>query len=133
MRTRIQKISKYTPSIFQGRLDLSSARRNFSLTVEHSVEQIFLRALLGALAILVCAYIYFVGSTIFNVIARKEAMAETANLTSVVSDLEREYFAVSHRLGPDDGTRLGLSPVSNTVYIHRPGNSASATLEINEI
>ncbi|OGG73638.1 hypothetical protein A3A40_01440 [Candidatus Kaiserbacteria bacterium RIFCSPLOWO2_01_FULL_54_20] len=134
MRARIQKISKYAPSIFQGKLDLSSARRSFSLTVEHSAEPVLLRVLLAALALFACAYIYFVGATILNVIARKEAMAETASLTSAVSSLGREYFAASQGLGPDDGVRLGLSPVSNTVYLHRPGNAAAAaTLESNEI
>ena|SRR3989338_5122680 len=133
MRARIQKISKYAPSIFQGKLDLSSARRGISLTVEHRSEPVLLRLILGTLAVLACTYIYFVGATIFNVIARKEALAETARLTSAVSSLEREYFAASQGIGPDDGARLGLSPVSNTIYIHRPGNAAVATLESNEI
>ncbi len=133
MRARIQKISKYAPSIFQGKLDLFSARRSFSLTIEHRAEPAFLRILLVTLAVFACAYIYFVGATILNVIAREEALTKMASLTSVVSSLEREYFSASQGLGPDDGARLGLFPVSNTVYIHRPGNAAAVTLESNEI
>lgn len=124
MRARIQKISRYAPSIFQGKIDFSSARRSFSLTVEHPFEPAILRILAGLILLLGFAYVYFVGATILNVVARKDAMSQSASLTSAVSNLEREYFALSHELGPDDGTRLGLAPVSDTVYVHRPGNTA---------
>lgn len=132
MRARIQKISKFAPSIFQGRLDFS-ARGGVSLTLEHPAERVMFRVLAGTLGILACAYVYFVGVSILNVIARKEALAQTASLASAVSSLERDYFAASQGVGPEDGVRLGLTPVSNTVYVHRPGNAALVTLPSNEI
>ena len=141
MRARIQKISKYAPSVFQGKLDFASARRGLSLTAEHPVEPVLFRALLGIVVALACAYVYFVGATILNVIARKEALAQTASLTSSVSGLEREYFAAAQNIGPEDGARLGLSPVSDALYLHRPGNlsagapaqAGTAAPESNEI
>jgi len=133
MRARIQKISRYAPSIFQGRLDFSGKRGGLSLTVEHPAERMVFRVLLGALAAFALLYIYFVGASILNVIARKEALAQTSRLTNAVSQLEREYFAASQGVGPEDGARLGLSPVANTVYVHRPGNAAAAALPSNEI
>lgn len=126
MRTRIQKISKYAPSIFQGKIDFSSRNKGFSLTVEHPAERIVFRTLVSALFLLAILYVYFVGATILNVVARKEAVAQTAHLASAVSELERDYFAISKAIGPEDGARLGLAPVANTVYIHRPGNAALA-------
>ncbi|MBI2612761.1 hypothetical protein HYW59_03030 [Candidatus Kaiserbacteria bacterium] len=133
MRARIQKISKYAPSIFQGKLDFHGRRPGFSLTAEHPAERLFLRLLISAVVVLACAYAYFVGATILNVIARKEALADSVNLATAVSKLEREYFAISQRVGPEDGTRLGLSPVSKTIYVHRPGNAALSDVARNEI
>lgn len=85
-----------------------------------------LRMLMGALAVLASLYVYFVGASVLNVIARKEALTQTASLTNAVSQLEREYFAASQGVGAEDGARLGLIPLENTIYIHRPGNAALA-------
>lgn len=133
MRTKIQKISKYTPSIFQGKIDFSPAHAGFSFVAEHPAERAALRILFIILATLACFYVYFVGTTILNVIGSKEARAESLRLTSVVANLEREYFTASHGLGPADGARLGLSPVSKTTYVRRPGNAAVASHQSNEI
>ncbi len=133
MRTRIQKISKYAPSIFQGRFSFAAQRTTFSFTAQHPLERSVFRMLMGVLLVLACAYVYFVGATILNVIAKKDALAQTAALATAVSTLEREYFSLSQKVGPEDGIRLGLSPVSDTAYVHRPGNAAAATIERNDI
>jgi len=135
MRARIQKISRYAPSIFQGKLDLAAPRRraSFALAAEHPGERAVFRLLGAILLILASLYVYFVGATILNVVARKEAVANTAALATAVSKLERDYFALSQGVGPEDGARLGLSPLSNVVYVHRPGATAVAAVESNEI
>ena len=94
--------------------------------MERPSERLLLRALLGSLMFLACAYMYFVGASIFNVIVRKDALSQSAELGGAVARLEREYFALSQELGPEDGERLGLRPVSNTLYVRRPGNAAFA-------
>ena len=132
MRARIQKISRHAPSIFQGRLTFD-VRRGISLAVEHPAERYIFRMLAGSLAILAIAYIYLVGTSIVNVIGRKDTLTEVSTLASKVSALEREYFAASQGIGPEDGARLGLSPVANTLYVRRPGNAVAGTLESNEI
>lgn len=133
MRAKIQKISRYAPSIFQGRLDFAHKGRGVSLTLEHPAERMLWRALLVAVGLLAVLYLYFVGSSILNVIARKEAIAESARLTSAVSALEREYYAFSQDIGPEDGGRLGLKPVSDTEYVRRPGAAASRTISPDEL
>ncbi len=132
MRARIQKISRYAPSIFQGRLDFAGRRHAFSLTSEHPGERLLFRALTFAVVLLAFSYVYFVGSTILNVIARKEALAESAKRATVVSKLEREYFAISQGIGLEDGTRLGLSPVAKTLYVHRPGNLSAGNARADD-
>ena len=126
MTKRIQKISRYRTSIFQGRFDFQSAARGASLTAAHPFERHAFQALFAALALAACLYVYFVGATVLNVIARKEAMQSSAALASIVSTLEQEFYLASATIDPSAGERLGLSPVSNTSYVYRPGNAALA-------
>lgn len=133
MRAKIQKISKYAPSLFQGKLDLNARRAVFSLTSEHPGERVLQRAFFIAMIALAILYTYFVGVTALNVIARKEARAETQILATAVSQLERDYFALSQGIGPEDGARLGLSPVQDTTYVHRTGNAAIAEQDSNAL
>lgn len=121
MGARLHKMSKYRPSIFQGKLDLYHTTRSVSLTLEHPAERTFFRAVIAALFIIACGYVYFVGASVLNVIARKEALLQTARLTGAVSALEREYFLVAKGVTPEAGERLGLAPVSKTAYVRRLG------------
>ena len=133
MGARIYKISKYKPSIFQGNLGFKPSRAGVSLTMEHPAERILFRILIGALIALTFAYVYFVSASVMNVVARKEARAEIASLGSSVSLLERDYYAATASITPSAGARLGLAPVSETRYVHRPGAVGSAEVPTNEI
>ncbi len=133
MGSRILKISKYKPSVFQGSLGFSAKRAGFSLTSEHPFEKATLRILIAVLFGLIAAYMYFVSASVLNVIARKEAVSEMASLGSSVSLLERDYYALAAAIKPGEGARLGLSPVSTTKYVHRPGTVGTATIRPNEI
>ncbi len=140
MRARIQKISRYAPSVFQGRIDFARKKNHagVSLTIEHPFERLLLRLGAGSLVLLALLYVYFVGASILNVIARKEALSAIATESAKVTALEREYLETAQRVGPEDGARLGLSPVVQTAYVRRPGNAAlagehAATLESNDL
>lgn len=103
------------------------------MTLEHPLERRAVRTLFAALILLGALYVYFVGATILNVVAREDAKTDAARLASAVSALEREYYGLSEAIGPEDGSRLGLTPLSKTEYLHRPGAAAAATLKGNEI
>lgn len=130
---RVLKISKYKPSVFQGSLRFSAKRAGFSLTAEHPAERFLFRVLAIVLLGLIGGYMYFVSASVLNVIARKEAVSQMASLGSTVSLLERDYFAATAAITPRAGVRLGLSPVSNTRYVHRPGTVSAAETSPNEI
>lgn len=123
----------HSPSIFQARIAFAPARSGFRLNAEHPLENKAFRALLATLLILVFAYIYFVGASVLNVIARKEALARATQLTTAIGGFEKEYFAVSQGITPDAGADLGLAPVSNTAYVYRPGAVGQAKESHNEI
>ncbi len=133
MGSRILKISKYKPSVFQGSMKFSGKSATFSLTSEHTAEKVLFRALIAILFVLIVAYMYFVSASVLNVIARKEAVSHMASLGSSVALLERDYYAAAAAIKPGEGARLGLSPVSNTQYVHRPGTVGAATISTNEI
>ena len=120
------KISKYRPSIFQGKFD-------FSLSMEHPIERLIFRALTVFLIALVCGYLYFVSASVLNVIARKDALAQVAVIQGSIGGLEQQYFKLSQAVTPQSGQALGLSPVGQPKYVYRPGNVTSATIARNEI
>lgn len=87
----------------------------------YSGEHHMLRMLAGFLGICVLAYAYFVGVSIMNVIAHKEASTQSERINRTVSVLEQEYFKLSNTMTPDLGARVGLVPTSDTTYVRRPG------------
>lgn len=123
----------HKPSIFQGQLQFPASRGTFAFHVEHPLERTAFRALLAIILLLVCAYLYFVVASVLNVIARKDAISRSTQLGSAIGAYERDYFTVSERVKPEAGTPLGLYPVSNVAYIHRPGVVGQALASNNEI
>ncbi len=133
MRTRIHKISKYTPSIFQGKLDFSSVGRGASLRMEHPAEGILFRVLSILLIAAIGGYLYFVSASILNVIARKEALTKVSVIQGSIGGLEQRFFELSSGIRPESGPSLGLAPVGEKTYVYRPGNVGAATIARNEI
>ncbi len=133
MGTRIHKISKYAPSIFQGKFDFSSVQRDVSLSLEHPVERIVLRVLSIFLLAAIAGYLYFVSASILNVIARKEALSRISVIQGSIGGLEQDYFELSSGIRPESGPSLGLGPIKNQSYVYRPGNVGAATIAPNEI
>jgi hypothetical protein len=89
------------------------------MTAEHPYESMMLRGLFLALLLLVCAYLYFVSSTVLNVIAQKEALAAAVTSESNVGSLEQKYLALSQAVTPEQGLALGLAPIKSALYVHR--------------
>lgn len=107
------------------------------LSVEYSYERVAFRILFALLGIILCGYLYFVGASVLNIIARKEASRSTVALQSAIAGLEKQYFALTETVTPETGPSLGLGPVNDTDYVYRPGATASArpadTIEHNAI
>jgi len=125
MKTAV-KISKHIPSVFQGSLDFSRGRA-ISLSVEHPLEAVISRYLMGIIVFLLLGYLYFVSASVLNVIARKEALTGIAKVQSTISVTEQQYFTLSQAMTPAEGASLGLAPLTETSYVYRPGNTAVAT------
>ncbi|MDO8522483.1 MAG: hypothetical protein Q7S08_04355 [bacterium] len=127
-RTKIHK-----PSIFQAQLQFPASRGTFALNAEHPLEGVALKTFFIALFALTFAYIYLVGSSALNVIARKDALSQAAQVGATIGNFEREYFAASQKVVPEAGLSLGLAPVAKTAYVYRPGTVGQANVAHNEI
>jgi len=90
-------------------------------------EQFMLHGLFMAVALCVFGYAYFVSLSIVNVIAHKEAIAESDTLQSQVGGLEQEYFELSRNVTPALGESLGMTPTSNTSFVRKPGAVGTVT------
>ncbi len=123
----------HKPSIFQTQLQFPAPRAAFALNSEHPFESTAFNTFFGILMLLVFSYIYLVGSTALNIIARKEALAKAALAGATIGNFEREYFAISQTVKPGAGEPLGLFPVSNIAYVYRPGAVGQAETPHNEI
>jgi len=126
-------MSKYKPSALQGTLHFEVARPRATLATEHPLEHRALSILSLTLVVLVAGYLYFVASSILNVMARTEAIRATQAIKSSIGSLEQRYFTLSQGVTPGEGAALGLAPVSKTSYVYRPGNAAEAQIKSNEI
>jgi hypothetical protein len=135
MKKAVLHISKFKPSVFQGAFDFDavSKRQTAVLAVEHPVERIAFTLLIGVLAVLICAYFYFVIASVFNVIGEKQADVASSNMQGNISTLEQQYFSLSQGLTPQAATDMGLAPIQNTSYVYRPGNAAAAPSSIHAI
>jgi presenilin-like A22 family membrane protease len=103
------------------------------LVIEYQWERTLLRILLIILAFLTIAYVYFAVSSILNVIAHKEAVAQAAQIESDIGILEQQYFTISQGLTPEVGNALGLSPLATPQYIYRHGNVGKTAITHTQI
>lgn len=88
---------------------------------EHAV-----RVVLAVLVLAVVGYLALVSMSVVNVIAQKEAADRATAIRSDVGALEREYFALSQEITVAEGEVLGLTPITATNYVQRPGALGSA-------
>ncbi len=107
------------------------------LSLEYTYERVAFRVLFAILGIILCGYLYFVGASVLNIIARKEASRAAVQMQSSIAGLEKEFFALSEGVTVETGSALGLAPVDGTDYVYRPGATAAInpadTIERNAI
>ena len=87
-------------------------------------ESYLLQGLFVMLGICVASYLYFVGLSIMNVIANREASVETERLRSTVSSLEEDYFTLSKDVTADVGSYIGLTATADSSFVRRTSGMA---------
>ena len=133
MTKHIQKISKYTPGILQGVLQLEVERPRTGLAREFAIERRAFSILSTLLIVLIAAYLYFVASSILNVMGRADAERSIRSIESNVATLEQQYLALSNSVSTQTATEQGLAEVQNVSYVYRPGNESLAAAQTSSI
>jgi len=95
------------------------------LSFQHPLESAALKAIGALLCFALAGYLYFVGSSVLNVMARKEAQAGTEKLMTALAEREHQYFALSGSITPDHSAVYGLGPIRETSYVYRPGGATA--------
>jgi hypothetical protein len=87
--------------------------------------------MLACLCVASCAYLYCVGASILNVVARTEAASEAQKLEGAIAVLEESYVTLSQSVDALTAGEMGLSSVGSTEYVYTPGNAAAVTMSGN--
>lgn len=74
----------------------------------------------ATLAVLMALYVYFVGTIVFDVIARREAESGIKLAQSSLSTMQVEYYNASRSLTLENAAELGLRESKTTAYVVRP-------------
>ena len=133
MTKHLHKISRYTPSLLQGTLQLEVARPRSGLARELPLERHALSGLSIILVLVVAAYLYLVASSILNVIGQRDAEHSMRAIEGSMGALEQQYIALSRSINADSADTIGLAPVAATSYVYRQTDAAMADARRNQI
>lgn len=90
--------------------------------------------ILGSFVVcLLGAYVYLVNSSVFNIVAREEAMERGSVYATELSVLESRYIELSGNITLPLAYTLGFSDASNKSAFVRESESARFSLAANEI
>ncbi len=95
------------------------------------LEKRVFKTLIGMFLVLFLAYIYFVGHTIFDIVARKSIDTEARNLTSNVSSLELEYFSLSNKIDLAYAKSSGFINPNETAFADKTNLATTKAIAIN--
>lgn len=75
--------------------------------------------LIGMIVMLSVSYMFFVSSTVRNVVVRKSLIEQVASLNSTLATLESEYVSSSSLVDMDLAVSLGFREVRNPTFISK--------------
>ncbi len=128
MTNNIQKISRYAPHKLQGALQLEVARPRAGLAREFAFERRAISIFSILLITLVLAYVYFVASSVFAVMARADADRNIRTAETNLASMEQKYLTSSSAISKQTADSEGLMNLGEISYVYRPGNTALANI-----
>lgn len=84
--------------------------------VEGNIEKTIFNVLLAMIIISFFSYFYFINSTIFNIIGRKNIESENRTLSSNISELELQYLSATNNIDLDFAHSIGFKDASNAKF-----------------
>ena len=114
-------------------MQLEVTRPRSGLARALPLERYAVSALSITLVLLVAAYMYFVASSILNVMARSDAQRGMRAIEGSMGALEQQYLALSRSVDVASASAIGLAPVESTAYVYRQTNAAMIGMPRNQI
>ncbi len=84
-------------------------------------------ALFGIVGALVCAYVLFLGLTVFNIIHIKSAELSIKSISSEIGTLEQEYFSKANSIDLTFAKARGFTEATDAQYASRDNHVAFGT------
>ncbi len=84
--------------------------------------------LAAVFAVVLAAYVYFLGISVYAVIARKQAEQETSLMNAKISQLESQYVALDKVIDLALAKQQGFSEVATPQYISQAAPQKTLTL-----
>lgn len=85
---------------------------------------------IAALFVCFMTYIYFVNTTIANIVERKKINSEFTSLTTSIGDIESEYLKLESTMTKGLALSLGFKESHTILYIDRDSRKNLARLEL---
>lgn len=82
----------------------------------------------GLLALVLASYVYFLGVSVYAVIARKQAQLYTGKINSQISQLESQYVALDRNINLALAHERGFSDISVPRYVSPEAPQKTFTL-----
>lgn len=101
--------------------------KTHTLSIEYGYEHAALRVVIVGIIGLVFLYIYFVFTSIFNIMAEKVADTRSQQIQNSIASLEDTYFQVTRSVHPEDASSLGLTTLAKPSYVTRLGTIGDAS------
>ncbi len=112
-------------------MTVSRLKLQTNIVNNDNLERRAFYALAGTLGVLFIAYIFFLGSITFNIVARKALDTEVKDTISSISELELRYLSLSNNLGLAYAGELGFSETKSATFISRIPAPANLALRGN--
>ncbi len=91
--------------------------RRHTHTIAYRDESRLFYSVLSVLVMTVGLYMYFVSSSILNVVMRKEVDSQIADMGTGISELEALYIEMQHSVSSDIATHKGFVVAPEKIFI----------------
>ena len=97
--------------------------RTHSKTALYKDQKVWFFGLLSILVGLFALYIYFLASSVFDVVVRKEIEQNMVSTSSQVGQLESQYAQLQNAINPEVGATRGYVAAADKIFIDRTETS----------
>ncbi|MFM7089024.1 MAG: hypothetical protein ACKOW9_05875 [Candidatus Paceibacterota bacterium] len=104
-----------------------------SLEGDVAVRARIFQGMIGLFALLVLFYLFLLGSSVMNVVERKNLESEAHMLANEIGTLELEYLQISNTIDRELSVQMGFEEIAQNFATRKAATMMSKKLAKNEI